>query len=216
MNSNAEMLKVLSATVEGIVSDIATAQDADCDFVVSVSPIDEYVLTIIAGYPPTLVVDSSFVMSIILEPDEKKRHTLTTVLRRKLSLAVSRLPRMQRTLAIQPLAEAIALKQEAQRFVRTAFPNKVLPVHIDESNLEIKTQITVTVREVQTGMSVTLTGLNESILRARAISQLTTLIALDDALREKVTDSQYRPEPKPSAISINKNLSEDKVTYDYQ
>lgn len=214
MSDLTELQKILQSTGESIARDIAEAQGLSCDFVVSVTPLTEYAIVIEAGYPPTMTISSDYILSLISSDTEKDRKKAKMVLRRKLSRMVSLIPKMERTLALVPIAEAIAMQAEAMKVVRTAFPQKVI-YKIPESHLEIKSTYTISVREISTGISVTLTGENESVTRAKAISQLTSLVSMNDILIQKLSDEAFVPEIKPSAVSMSANPSEDMIKYDY-
>jgi len=211
MSNLVDLQKILQSTGEGIARDIAEAQGLDCDFVVSVTPLSEYAMVVEAGYPPTLTISSDYILSLVSSDNTKKAKS---VFRRKMSRMVSLIPRMERSLAIVPLAEAIAMQAEAMKIVKTAFPQKVI-YKIPDSHLEITSTYSVTVREVTTGISVTLSGSNESLIRARAISELTSLVSMNESLQKELEKEAFVPEIKPSAVSMSSNPSEDMVTYDY-
>jgi len=210
-----QLQKVFQSTGEGMVRDIAGAQGLNCDFVVSVTPLNsEYSIVIEAGYPPVITIDSGAIMSALVNNDDKERGKSQRKLRRDIAFAVSKLPKMQRTLSIVPLAQAIALAKEAKRFVRTAFPEKVI-YRIPDSHLDIQSTVTVTVREITTGQSVSLSGKNESVLRAQAVAQLTKLVAMNEYLQTQLEQESFVPEYKPSKIMISTDDRGTDVKYEY-
>lgn len=200
MTDIAQLQSILQNTGETIARDIAEAQGLPCDFVVSITKLeDPYTIAVEAGNPPSLIIDRDCISTILFTDDEKERKKLGRKLRRDIAQMVSKLPRMQRTLAIVPLASAIAMSKEAKRLVKTAFPERIL-YKIPDSHLEITSVYSVTVREITTNQSVTLTGPNESYLRQKAIAQLTQLVAMNQVLQEQLDKESFIAEDKPAKI----------------
>lgn len=210
-----DLLKIFQATAQSICNDIASAQSQKNPFVVAVGHIEEFDIAIIAGYPPTIQIDPEFISkSIFIEKElERKRHNKR--FRRLLSLAISKLPRMERSLAIQPLAEIIAIKDGMRRFAKTN--HKDLLVHtIPPHHLKIDELYTVSVTEITTGQNVTLSGDNQALIREQAISQLTLLVSQSETLAKQLEEESYNPEPKPSLIQMKINQADNiEVKSDY-
>lgn len=191
MTDISQLSSILQSTGETIARDIAEAQGLACDFVVTLSKLEEpYTLAIEAGNPPTLIIDRDYIAKVMFTDDDKERKKLIKKLRRDIAQLVSKIPRMQRTLAIVPIAQAIALSKEAKRLVKTAFPERVI-YKIPDHLLDIQSVYSVTVREITTNQSVTLTGPNESYLRAKAIAQLTQLVAMNQILQEHLDAEKF-------------------------
>jgi len=217
MSQLSELKQVLQSAYAGIVADIAhTYELTSEDYVFSVDSTlaEPYVIAIDAGYQPTLRVDLGYLAKSLLLDDDKERKRFQKSIRYKLTLAVAKIPRQQRTLAIVPLAQSIAMANDAKKFVRTNFPDKIR-FHIPESHLQVTTTITVHAREVTTGMSVTLSGSNESYLRTKAIAQLTSLVQDSEILENMITLENFVPVHQPSKILISSNPDEDAIKYEY-
>ena len=140
------------------------------------------------------------------EADDKLRSKANNRIRRLISRAVEYIPRMQRTLAIQPIADIIAVKEGMKRFGKSMEPDRII-YRIPENHLTVTTSFTLTVTEHFTGQSVTLTGDNESLLRAKAIAQLTQLLSMSEALYNELNP----PVPPVKAV----HLKEDEINNEY-
>lgn len=216
MSELKDLTQILHKTGESLIKETAISLELDCDFVVSVSPVidSEYAIVVEAGNPPVITLSSPYLFAIIFEDDAKKRKEAISVLKRKLKGMVKIIPRMQRTLSIVPIAEAVASSVEARRMVKTAFPERVIhKIPIDFLRYEFL--LTVTLTEINTGISVTLTGSNESILKAKALAQLTSLVAMSELLREKIKQHEFVPDYRPCKITMKASPTEDKIEYTY-
>lgn len=217
MSQHAELQKILQSAYSSIVEEIALVYELtseDYVFQVDSTLAEPYVIAVDAGYPPTLRVDTGWLSRAIFTDDPKERKKFQKSVRYKLTLAVAKIPRQQRTLALVPLAQSIAMAQDAKKFVRTMFPDKI-HFHIPDGHLQITTTITVHAREVTTGMSVTLSGTNESHLRTKAIAQLTSLVQDSEILEQMVTEQNFKPIYPPSRILISSSPDEDDIKYEY-
>jgi hypothetical protein len=217
MSQLSELKQVLQSAYGSIVAEIAhTYELTPEDYVFSVdSTLSEpYVIAIDAGYPPTLRVDLGYLATSLLLDDDKARKKFQKSIRYKLTLAVAKIPRQQRTLALVPLAQSIAMAQDAKKFVKTMFPDKI-HFHIPDGHLQVTTTITVCAKELTTGMSVTLSGTNESHLRTKAIAQLTSLVQDSEILEQMVTVENFKPVYPPDRILISSNPDEDNIKYEY-
>jgi hypothetical protein len=217
MNDLKQLHKILQTTATDLCHDIADAQGLDLDaFVISVDStlVEPYVVGIDAGYPPILRIDTAYIGQSLFIDSPRERKAYINAVKRKLSLAISKIPRQQKTLALVPLGQAIALRQDSRKFVRTLFPEKI-HFTIPESHLQISTVITVTAREVTTGMTVILSGANESYLRTKALAQLTSLVQDSEIFLDTVEQETFIPEEAPAKILITSSPDEDNVKYEY-
>ncbi len=220
--ANKELGQILQKTIEDIAREIAGAQQLSCDFVVSVTPIlkdingRKVAYAIQAGYPPVLMVNTLHVLKLITgtkyEADKAKRN-----IRVNISSAVSKLPRMQRTLAIQPIAEVIALQENFKKWMKTNYSEKI--VHsIPDHHLEVTESYTIVMREITTGQSVTLTGNNPSHLRVLAKEKLTNLVAMSEVLADKLKEEAFVPQLpiKEIEVIVNPVDNTEEVNFKYE
>lgn len=217
MNDLKQLQQILQKTASDMCKDIAEAQGLDSDsFVISVDStlVEPFVVAIDAGYPPTLRVDTAYIGKSLFIDNPKERRQYISAVKRKLALAISKIPRQQKTLALVPLGQAIALRQESRKFFRTAFPDKI-HYTIPSSQLEVTTTITVSAREITTGMSVTLSGANESYLRTKVIAQLTSLVQDSEIFLDSAEVHNFVPEQPPAKILITDSPDEDNIKYEY-
>lgn len=217
MSQLSELQKILHSAYTPVVAEIASTYELgseDYVFQVDSTLADPYVIAVDAGYPPTLRIDTGWLSRAIFTEDDKERKRFQKSVRYKLTLAIAKIPRQQRTLALVPIAQSIAMAKDAKKFVRTMFPNKI-HFHIPDGHLQVTTTITVCARELTTGMSVTLSGTNESHLRTKAIAQLTSLVQDSEILEQMVTEETFKPVYPPSRILISSSPDEDAIKYEY-
>jgi len=215
MSNFSDLQGVLQTTANSLCDDMASAMGIKQDeYIIQVdnSLLEDYVIAIDAGFPPVVRVSIGYMAKSLFIVDDKERVRYMKALRRKLSLAMSKVPRQRRTLALVPIAESIALMADAKKFVRTMFPDK-LHFKIPDNHIQTTVTITVTVREYITGMEVSLSGTNETYLRSKAIAQLTSLVA-DSEVLEQTLDHQKSVE-LPATILISDSATEDNVRYEY-
>ena len=194
-----DLTKILQAAGEQVVKDIVNAQGIKGDYLVSVENLPDYDIAIKAGYPPELIISYSLLLEAIFNQDEKIRKSAKKKFRSVLARAIAKLRVMERSLALQPMAEIIAVKHGMSKFVKSNFPEKLV-YRIPDNHLRFSIQhnVTVTVTETYTGMTVTLVGDSESYLRAKAVSQLTQMLQMHDGLAEELEKENI--EPKPNAL----------------
>lgn len=217
MNNLSELEKILQSSYGSIVSEIAHVYELtpeDYVFIVDTTLLEPYVIAIDAGYPPTLRVDAGWLAQSLLLDDDKARRKFQKAVRYKLTLAIAKIPRQQRTLALVPIAQSIALAADAKKFVKSMFPDKIR-FSIPEGHLQVSTMITVCAKEITTGMSVTLSGSNESYLRTKAIAQLTSLVQDSEILEHMIENENFKPIHPPARILISSNPDEDNIKYEY-
>lgn len=217
MTNETQLIQVLQNTVDTVVRDIARAQELTCDFVVSVSPFLEADYAIKAGYPPTLVVKSQYVMEFILSAsDPQKMQKLKKSFRRDMSNALAKVSLMEHTLAHNPPARMIAILPGSKKWVKTNHPDK-LTFDIPDEFLSVTEQYTVTMTEINSGITVTLTGDNPSKLRAQCKERLNILVATNQALLQKMEEEKIITPPISSIeVKINKNTGDEQVSYNFE
>ena len=218
-----ELDKLMQNTADIICKDIASAQgirEEEYVMLVESTLIEPWIIAIDAGAIPTIRIDSKYILRIIMEPDAKKRTKMKMGLRRLLALTFSKIHRMHRTLALVPLAESIALKEGAKKFVRTMFPEKI-HYTIPDVHFIISASASVTVTDPITNMAVTLNGDNISLLTKQAKQKLVNLLAsneyfakVQEEKNSAVEISKYEEKPSTIKLTTNEN-DEDKVGYEY-
>lgn len=212
MSDITQLQQILQSTGEGLVRDIASSLQVPCDFVVSVALIPDFDITISKGYPPTITISSSLILGAIFNDDPKVRKKTKNRIHRIIFLALGKLPRMVHTLSNEPPAEMIALKDG--KFHKTNYPEDIIfkiPLH----HLEISYTHTITVREIITNQSVTMTGESESLIRAKAIAQLTSIVSMNKALQEEMKNHEKPFEPDIEKILIRENVVGPEIHYEF-
>lgn len=206
------LLQILQSGVETEAKDVARAQMCSCDFVVSVTlfKVSETVKNpqciIRAGYPPTLLISAKFVSDLILgasSPEIQRKNKKT--LRKTLVRAIARLPEMQKTLAIVPIAEAIVLQDSHKRWAKTQHPDNFI-YSIPEHHIKEEESYTITVTEINSGIAVTLTGDNPSKLRKQVREKLTKLVSTNEVLQYRIAQEQAEKQtPNPTSLELYYN-----------
>lgn len=205
MNELSQYQQILQATAEKLVKDSYNVQGLKCSYSVQVQVMSEYDISVLAGYPPSIVISTNFLHSGIFEEDDRKRKKNISKIRALISRAVSYLPRQQRTLAIQPIAEILAVKEGMRKFGKSMFPERFF-FRIPDKDLFISRHITITMSEKNTGHSVTVQGYNEDELLSQARARLTNLVAASDyAEKMKKNEELNNMEIKPKAIHLKEH-----------
>lgn len=205
--------KALHNTVDSLTKEIARAQGLTCDFVLSVSQLldPEYNYAIKAGYPPTLIVNAHFVMSLILSEDEKLRKKSKVILRKALAAALTKIPKMERSLSNEPIAELVAKKEDKVKWIKTAYPDKLFydaPVQSEQVEFPIRVieTYTITMERADTGLSITVSGDNPGKLKLECRRKLIEAVRAQEKLFpvENITE-----EIKPSSVKVKYNTITD-------
>ena len=210
-----ELQLVLYNIIDGLTKDIARAQGLSCDFVISVTPLLEANYAIIAGYPPTLVVNSTYIMNLVMSNDEKIRRKSKRQLRQVLASALAKIPRMERTLSNSPIAEAIAMLEGMNKWAKTHSPDKLI-FSIPDQHIKTEEVYTITLTEINSGISVSMSGDNPTKLRAMCREKLTKMVATNEALLQKMEDDTVKmPEPTYVEVKINPNTQAEEAKYSF-
>lgn len=181
---NPQLKSILLNTAKKVLTDIAEAQGLNCDFVVSVSPLLEADASISAGYPPTITVKSAFLADFVFgAANEKEFERNKKRFRRNMASIISKVPLQERTLARNPKAELLVLRKS--KWYKTNNPSNII-FSIPDEFIEVTELYTVTMREVNSGLSVTLSGANPTHLRQECREKLTGMVAANEALLEKL------------------------------
>ncbi len=208
---------ILLNTAKKLVEDTAQAQGLSCDFVVSVSPLLNSDATISAGFPPTITLRSMFLADFVFGARDQKEFERNKIrLRRNIATIVSRIPRMEKTLSNNPPAELIAFVSKDNKWYKTNVPERFTPV-VPDSFIETKEVYTVTMREINTDISVTLSGENPSYLRAKCKEELISLVSSQQVLlsKLKLADSAQEIESISLKFSADENASA-QVAFNYK
>lgn len=212
---NPEMKSILQHTVEKVLRETAEAQGLNCDFVVSVSPLLNADASISAGYPPTVTLRSVFIADFVFSAASQKEFDKNKKrFRRNMASIVSKIHFQERTLSHNPKAELLVFKKS--KWFKTNNPDAII-FTIPEGFIDVEETYTVTMREINSGISVTLSGKNPTFLRQSCREKLTGMVAANEALLEKL--QQEEDAKIISSIDIRFSRNEelgDQVKFNYK
>lgn len=173
----------------------------------------ECIVIIKAGSPPEIFLSRLFVEACIIT---RGKDTSIPKLRDTVERSLEFLPKMYHTLALVPVAEAVALKKEVKGWKKVQVPN--FRVLLNESDIEYTYAVTAT--DKSGGTSVTRKGTDISDLRKIARLDLSRLVIEDEDAedyREMMEDIKRAKEKEvmPNEVKIMIEEGITKATIEY-
>lgn len=155
-----------------------------------------------AGNPPVICVSELYLRASL-----SNTNTLVGLhsLKDSLLWALEKLPKLYHTLSLVPIAEAIALREGARKWIKTTAP--YLRTEIDKKRLILK-NISVTLEDSISGTTITRNGLDYNDLLHRCHMDLSKLIIEDEDKEEwiermKDIERVKKLEVPPNEISMS-------------
>jgi hypothetical protein len=108
------------------------------------------IILIKAGNPPTICVSKEYI-ELCVKLAEQSKSDLLPSLRDTIERALEYIPRMQNTLSVVPLAEAIAMRRDSKKWAKALVPE--LHTTLEDEYFDI--QFSVTITDMITGSTVT-------------------------------------------------------------
>ena len=172
----------------------------------------ERIIIIKAGSVPTVFISQMYIMACIASSKEANIPSLRDSIER----ALEYLPKMMHTLALVPVADAIALRKDSKRWYKANIPNLIK--QYDDRYLEYSFSVTVSDRI--TGTSVTRNGMNVEDIKQKAKTDLIKLIQENeemDEMREIVEEVNRvkKLEVKPNEVSLTIGNGEIETRMEY-
>ncbi len=122
-----------------------------------------------AGSPPKIFISQLYIVACVTGDEKSGIPKLRDTVERCLEYV----PKMQRTLSIVPIADAIALRKDSRKWARAKVPE--LRTHLPDNCLKI-TNIAVEVTDTITGTSIVRNGLDYLELIQRCKHDLSKMI----------------------------------------
>lgn len=171
---------------------------------------NERIVIIKAGNPPVICISRIYIEACFSEKFAGPR--LRDTLERALEFA----PKMYHTLALVPIADAVALRKDLKRWKRANIPN--LNTVIDDRFFEIT--YSVTVKDTVTQTSITRNGSDVNEILKEAKYSLSRMIIQDEEMQEyrerleeerKVKELEVKP--NEVSLSIGDGVHETRMEY---
>lgn len=171
------------------------------------------ILIVKAGNPPIICISRIYVEACLLNKDKNANipHLRDTIER-----ALEFLPKMHHTLAMVPIAEAVALRHDSKRWARSVVPD--LRTMLDDKFFTVEYAVTVT--DTITNTSITRKGKDLKEITDNAKRDLSRMIIEDEEMnkyreeREELERVKQK-EVNPNEISMSVTINTTETTMEY-
>jgi hypothetical protein len=159
---------------------------------------DRYVI-IQAGTPPIIAISRLYIEACVANSKSGILPDLRDTIERSLEI----LPKMYHTLSLVPIAQAITLRQDSKRWMKTLVPE--YKTVLDDRYFSIAYAVTVT--DNISGTSITRNGSDLEKITKEAKHDLSRMILQSEEMEEyrelmKLNEDIKKESPKPNSVSM--------------